>query len=86
MLLRRFIYIHLSCHSLTGPWDRLESLREAVPDIPLQMLLRGANAVGYTSCKFALCTTVGYSLIILILSRHVIIGKIRTTSFLNFVG
>lgn len=31
------------------PWDRLEKLREAVPDIPLQMLLRGANAVGYTS-------------------------------------
>ena len=24
-------------------------LREAVPDIPFQMLLRGANAVGYTS-------------------------------------
>jgi len=34
------------------PWDRLEKIREAVPDIPLQMLLRGANAVGYTSCKF----------------------------------
>jgi len=31
------------------PWDRLISLREAVPDIPFQMLLRGANAVGYTS-------------------------------------
>jgi len=31
------------------PWDRLAYLREAVPDIPLQMLLRGANAVGYTS-------------------------------------
>mmetsp|Transcript_12920 Transcript_12920/g.15781 ORF Transcript_12920/g.15781 Transcript_12920/m.15781 type:complete len:701 (+) Transcript_12920:2356-4458(+) len=31
------------------PWDRLAALREAVPDIPLQMLLRGANAVGYTS-------------------------------------
>jgi len=25
------------------------ALREAVPDIPFQMLLRGANAVGYTS-------------------------------------
>ena len=24
-------------------------MREAVPDIPFQMLLRGANAVGYTS-------------------------------------
>ena len=31
------------------PWDRLERLREAVPNIPFQMLLRGANAVGYTS-------------------------------------
>jgi len=31
------------------PWDRLMSLREAVPDVPFQMLLRGANAVGYTS-------------------------------------
>lgn len=31
------------------PWDRLAILREAVPDIPFQMLLRGANAVGYTS-------------------------------------
>jgi len=31
------------------PWRRLEALREAVPDIPFQMLLRGANAVGYTN-------------------------------------
>lgn len=31
------------------PWERLARLREAVPDIPFQMLLRGANAVGYTS-------------------------------------
>lgn len=31
------------------PWERLETLREAVPDIPFQMLLRGANAVGYTN-------------------------------------
>lgn len=31
------------------PWDRLQEMREAVPDIPFQMLLRGANAVGYTS-------------------------------------
>lgn len=31
------------------PWERLMKLREAVPDIPFQMLLRGANAVGYTS-------------------------------------
>lgn len=31
------------------PWDRLEQLREKVPNIPFQMLLRGANAVGYTN-------------------------------------
>ena len=31
------------------PWERLESLREKIPNIPFQMLLRGANAVGYTS-------------------------------------
>ncbi|UPW07979.1 pyruvate carboxylase [Gordonia terrae] len=30
------------------PWDRLAQLREAVPNICLQMLLRGANTVGYT--------------------------------------
>ena len=31
------------------PWQRLEMLREKVPNVPFQMLLRGANAVGYTS-------------------------------------
>ena len=31
------------------PWERLEKLREKVPDVPFQMLLRGANAVGYTT-------------------------------------
>ncbi|KAI8616323.1 hypothetical protein BC830DRAFT_1183433 [Chytriomyces sp. MP71] len=31
------------------PWDRLEALRKLVPNIPFQMLLRGANAVGYTA-------------------------------------
>ncbi|KRZ74269.1 Pyruvate carboxylase 1 [Trichinella papuae] len=31
------------------PWERLEILRKQVPNIPFQMLLRGANAVGYTS-------------------------------------
>jgi pyruvate carboxylase len=29
------------------PWRRLELLRARVPNIPFQMLLRGANAVGY---------------------------------------
>ncbi|TPV96487.1 MAG: pyruvate carboxylase, partial [Myxococcales bacterium FL481] len=31
------------------PWHRLARLREKVPNIPFQMLLRGANAVGYTN-------------------------------------
>src|SRR5262249_48409008 len=31
------------------PWDRLKKLKAAVRNILLQMLLRGANAVGYTS-------------------------------------
>ena len=31
------------------PWERLSRLREQVPNILFQMLLRGANAVGYTS-------------------------------------
>ncbi|TWG08995.1 pyruvate carboxylase [Saccharopolyspora dendranthemae] len=30
------------------PWERLAKLREAVPNICLQMLLRGRNTVGYT--------------------------------------
>ncbi|NUO90548.1 MAG: pyruvate carboxylase [Dermatophilaceae bacterium] len=30
------------------PWERLAALREAMPNIPLQMLLRGRNTVGYT--------------------------------------
>jgi len=30
------------------PWHRLAALREAVPNICLQMLLRGRNTVGYT--------------------------------------
>jgi pyruvate carboxylase len=31
------------------PWQRLRELRQLVPNICFQMLLRGANAVGYTS-------------------------------------
>ncbi|MRR34629.1 pyruvate carboxylase [bacterium] len=31
------------------PWQRLYKLREAVPNILFQMLLRGSNAVGYTN-------------------------------------
>ena len=28
-----------------SPWERLDLLREKIPNIPFQMLLRGANAV-----------------------------------------
>ncbi|HEX4621252.1 MAG TPA: hypothetical protein VH208_06765, partial [Myxococcaceae bacterium] len=31
------------------PWERLRKLKAACPNLLLQMLLRGANAVGYTS-------------------------------------
>ncbi len=30
------------------PWERLDALRRAVPNVCLQMLLRGRNTVGYT--------------------------------------
>ncbi|MDQ1075878.1 MULTISPECIES: pyruvate carboxylase [Microbacterium] len=30
------------------PWERLAALREALPNIAIQMLLRGRNTVGYT--------------------------------------
>ena len=30
-----------------SPWHRLQELRELIPDIPFQMLLRASNAVGY---------------------------------------
>ncbi len=30
------------------PWERLGALRDAMPNIPIQMLLRGRNTVGYT--------------------------------------
>ncbi|WP_018430066.1 pyruvate carboxylase [Hoeflea sp. 108] len=31
------------------PWERLDKVRKAAPNILLQMLLRGANGVGYTN-------------------------------------
>ncbi|XP_046384107.1 pyruvate carboxylase, mitochondrial [Ischnura elegans] len=31
------------------PWERLEDMRKLLPNVPFQMLLRGANAVGYTN-------------------------------------
>lgn len=36
-------YLHES------PWERIDLLREKIPNIPFQMLLRGANAVGYSN-------------------------------------
>jgi pyruvate carboxylase len=30
-----------------SPWERLHKLREMIPNVPFQMLIRGANAVGY---------------------------------------
>ena len=30
------------------PWERLAAMRQAAPNICLQMLLRGRNTVGYT--------------------------------------
>ncbi|KAG0683263.1 pyruvate carboxylase [Pichia californica] len=32
-----------------SPWDRLKEMRKLVPNIPFQMLLRGANGVAYSS-------------------------------------
>jgi pyruvate carboxylase len=31
------------------PWERLRLLRERIPNVPFQMLLRASNAVGYTN-------------------------------------
>jgi pyruvate carboxylase len=31
------------------PWERLRKMRKAIPNIPFQMLLRGANGVAYSS-------------------------------------
>ncbi|SDM75950.1 pyruvate carboxylase [Geodermatophilus siccatus] len=39
------------------PWDRLAALREAVPNVCLQMLLRGRNTVGYTPYPEAVTDT-----------------------------
>ncbi len=37
------------------PWERLARLREAVPNLLLQMLLRGRNTVGYTPYPDRVC-------------------------------
>ncbi|MHA7220415.1 pyruvate carboxylase [Arthrobacter sp. MDT1-48-3] len=38
------------------PWERLDALRREIPDICLQMLLRGRNTVGYTPYPEAVTT------------------------------
>ena len=38
------------------PWERLEELRKAMPNVNIQMLLRGRNAVGYTPYPNEVCT------------------------------
>lgn len=38
-----------------NPWDRLDVLREAMPNINIQMLLRGRNTVGYTPYPDEVC-------------------------------
>ena len=37
------------------PWDRLDELREAMPNVNIQMLLRGRNTVGYTPYPDSVC-------------------------------
>ncbi|WP_347354030.1 pyruvate carboxylase [Intrasporangium sp.] len=39
------------------PWERLTALREAMPNVALQMLLRGRNTVGYTPYPTQVTTT-----------------------------
>jgi pyruvate carboxylase len=39
-----------------SPWDRLAALRDSVPNVCLQMLLRGRNTVGYTPYPDAVCS------------------------------
>ncbi|MBN9644520.1 pyruvate carboxylase [Corynebacterium mendelii] len=38
------------------PWARLDALRQAMPNINIQMLLRGRNTVGYTPYPDTVCT------------------------------
>jgi pyruvate carboxylase len=38
-----------------SPWERLERIREAAPNILLQMLLRGRNTVGYAPYPDVVC-------------------------------
>ncbi|MDE3134817.1 MAG: pyruvate carboxylase [Acidobacteriota bacterium] len=38
------------------PWERLDSIRQALPNICIQMLLRGRNTVGYTPYPEAVTT------------------------------
>src|SRR5690625_7410244 len=37
------------------PWQRLDLLREAMPNVNIKMLLRGRNPVGYTPYPDSVC-------------------------------
>lgn len=37
-----------------NPWERLERLRKAIPNVLFQMLLRASNAVGYKIMQITL--------------------------------
>ena len=37
------------CFLQNFPWGRLKTLRKNVPDVTFQIMLHGANAMGYTS-------------------------------------
>ncbi|QLQ17049.1 MAG: pyruvate carboxylase [Micropruina sp.] len=39
------------------PWQRLDALHELMPNLPLQMLLRGRNTVGYTPYPLGVTNT-----------------------------
>lgn len=76
------------------PWERLEDMRKAIPNIPFQMLLRGANAVGYTNypdnvvykfCELAVQTGMDVFRVFDSLNYlpNLILGKSRETNLRN---
>ena len=44
-----------------SPWERLEKIRKRVPNVLLQMLLRGSNAVGYKNYPDNVVKAVSYT-------------------------
>lgn len=59
------------------PWDRLRKMRRAIPNIPFQMLLRGANGVAYSSYV--------YNRYSFYKSRHLLVIGYLTTQYTIFV-